>query len=162
MSTTLPDWLTFGLEKTRDYLRTLPDDAASFDMTDPGTIREESRPFHCGSIACIGGHAYLMAHGADVTKVLSPDLVNDAAMFVNDVDSGSPLYNLFYPFYLDYAEDGDWDDLTPREAAKAIDNYLAGAKEPWRGILPGDEVPYRDRWQTARWADGGEPGDDDD
>lgn len=154
----LPDWLTFGLEKTRDYLRTLPDNAASFDMTDPGTVMDGTRPFDCGSVACIGGHAYLKAHGADVTKPIIPDLVDDAASFVNGVEMDTPLHKLFYPFYLDYAFDekgedqADWDVLTPREAALAIDNYLAGADEPWRGIFHDDVVPYRNR--TLQWANG--------
>lgn len=71
----------------------------------------------CGTVACIGGWMAL-------EMKMSPQ---EAADFVFNVRSGVPKYRLFYP------EDvvDDWDEITPKKAARAIGNFLETGDPQW-------------------------------
>jgi hypothetical protein len=56
---------------------------------------------NCGTVCCIGGWVE-----AKIGKPLRPSLLGNA----ND---------LFHPYEIDY-----WDNITPKQAARAIDRYL--------------------------------------
>lgn len=77
----------------------------------------------CGTVACIGGHMALVLGDAD------PDV------FVTNAQGA--LRELFYPLVL--RRDGAvsaWNEVTPRHAVKAIDNYLTTGRAQWHKIVP--------------------------
>jgi hypothetical protein len=77
----------------------------------------------CGTVACIGGHAWLTEN---------PNDFEGASEFVMNITTGDELYKLFYETTL--------SGVTPAEGAQAIDNYLNGNTEsPWH-FIDVDEV----------------------
>lgn len=85
--------------------------------------------WECGQIGCIGGWmGFEMAEG-------------NCDFYVGDLETPgghSPaLHGLFFPHPSGCgATGGEWSQLTPRQAVRAIDKFLAsGAKYPWRGII---------------------------
>ena len=71
--------------------------------------------FDCGQVGCIGGWvAFEMKMN-----------VEESANYVDEATG--PIQSLFYP------PDNitDWDNITPKRAATAIDNFLNG-NEPWK------------------------------
>lgn len=72
----------------------------------------------CGTVACIGGWM-------------------NAVMRTPKEDRGSltytfsaPLHPVFFPDY-----DGDWDKITPKRAASAIDNFLKTGDPNWNRVM---------------------------
>jgi hypothetical protein len=77
---------------------------------------EAASQYDCGTVACIGGWAWLFEN---------PDDFDGAQNFVG-TQTGA-LDNLLYWV-------GYYGDLSPEHAADAIDNYLAGDKVPWQKV----------------------------
>jgi hypothetical protein len=106
----LYDWEVIELRHLSDMFRA---DYAiknvSFDM------REVCTSTLCGTVACIGGHIGLM-------RGWNEQLVG--AYLDETFESGRSIVKLFFPI----TEKG-WN-ATPRDAANAIDRFLAG-HEPW-------------------------------
>ena len=74
----------------------------------------------CGSVACIGGTmAQIMGMNDD-----------DAVSYVADKEAYDPIGKLFYP-----PDNIIYETITPRQAIKAIDNFLATGKPLWNKIL---------------------------
>jgi hypothetical protein len=69
-----------------------------------------SRSYKCGTVACIGGSAYLYEN---------PEMFADAAEYVSNANGR--LHQLYFPEYL---ADMDYDEITPAQAVIAIDRYL--------------------------------------
>lgn len=78
----------------------------------------------CGSVACIGGTmGQIMGMSAD-----------EASSYVyqrDPEDSKEPIAHLFYP-----PQKYDFGKITPAQAIKAIDNFLATGKPNWDKVLP--------------------------
>ena len=76
----------------------------------------------CGSVGCIGG---------TMGQIMSKD-AQEAMDYVYEKDtSGEVLRNLFYMDGFRYK----MSTATPKQAIKAIDNFLSGSKTPWKGVL---------------------------
>jgi len=84
----------------------------------------------CGTVACIGGTAYLLEN---------PNKFAAAQAYVNnhDTEADAGIDALYFPSSysgLKGVDDGTfivYDFITPAEAAKAIRRYLAGEKQFW-------------------------------
>jgi len=73
----------------------------------------------CGSVACIGG-------------TMGQIMGIDAFSYVLRKDTlGAPISNLFFP-----PQKYDFSKITPAQAIKAIDNFLATGNPLWSKILP--------------------------
>lgn len=79
----------------------------------------QRKEYNCGTIACIGGWAYLIAHGFTATY--------EADDYVISMNMDYPLYGLFYP-------SGDWGLINTKMAIKAIDNFLTTGDPKWREL----------------------------
>lgn len=77
--------------------------------------------FDCGTIACIGGHAWLVENPGDY---------RGADEYVCATEEGSPLDALYRP-----RAGVHWSRITPSQAAAAIDNYLAAGDPKWREVM---------------------------
>ena len=82
-----------------------------FNMNHSGKIA------HCGSVGCIGGNMAIIMQASRPGN------------YVYKKSPGSPLYGLFYPTPYDF------DTITPKEAAKAISNFLHTGNPHWDNIL---------------------------
>jgi hypothetical protein len=85
-----------------------------FHMGEQCTVDEEALDYKgeaCGTIACIGGHAWLLENPGDA---------KGAIRFVN-TSAPAGLARLFWGTF----------SATPREAACAIDNYLETGQPNW-------------------------------
>jgi hypothetical protein len=74
----------------------------------------------CGTVACIGGW---------VARELGMDK-DEAASFVYGIKPYSPLHELFYP-----TTDKDWNTITPKKAAQAIDNFIKTSNPKWAEVV---------------------------
>jgi hypothetical protein len=93
---------------------------------------ESADAYSCGCAACIGGHLSLVMQGADVSaSCFTKDGLIEANNYVVSQEGHPTLDNLFYPreIYTD-----DWNRITPKLAADAIDNYLTHASPLWKSI----------------------------
>ena len=90
-----------------------------------------NRVHQCGTVACIGGHVFLMHLGYDITQpmIVSTSHAYAASRFV-DGQTSKKLQKLFYPPF-----EVDWNNITPKEAAKAIRNYLKNGDPKWTEVL---------------------------
>ena len=80
----------------------------------------------CGTICCIGGTAELV--GGLRTLTLS-DLADSRAR------AGNPgLHDLFYPYETGLDE---WDSITPKQATRALRNYLTCGQPKWKKAMKG-------------------------
>ena len=71
---------------------------------------------HCGTVACIGGHMQLMGIAGLI-----------------DIPDEHPLHRLFYP---DIDESVmSWNDITPKQTIKAIDNFLVNGNPKWKEVV---------------------------
>lgn len=77
---------------------------------------------NCGTVGCIGGYADIEL-GGDGQSVLN---------FSND--RRSALNKLFFPTGYGRGVDDEWKLLTPKQAISAIQNYLDGKADPWKGV----------------------------
>ncbi len=84
-------------------------------------------PFDCGTVACVGGFAWLEENPGDFAG--ADRYVMGVKEHLGDVEEDNPLHLLYYPDNL-----AVWDHLTPVHAAVAIRNYLAGDADPWEEI----------------------------
>lgn len=82
----------------------------------------------CGTVACIGGHAWLMENPGDIDGardfVTQYEYRDSAGWFRR-----TGLALLFYPTAAGY------DRITTAEAAQAIDNYLNTGNPLWESIV---------------------------
>lgn len=76
----------------------------------------------CGSIGCIGGYMSMIMH---------PDITGN--LYVRNYRSHS-LNLLFFP--PNEVAGWDWEKITPKQAIKAIDNWLATGKPQWEKVIP--------------------------
>lgn len=74
----------------------------------------------CGTVACIGGTACLIAH--DLGLFPNPDYSNKL--------KNEELHDLFYP-----PLDGSWNDITPEQAATALRSYLTTGNAQWKAAV---------------------------
>lgn len=86
-----------------------------------------SDTYECGTIACIGGYAWLHENPGDF---------EGANLYVFQFDEGEPrhdepLGHLFYPRDIRVG----CAAITPAHAIMAIDHYLANGVTPWREIM---------------------------
>lgn len=102
----------------------------------PGT-EDEVNPYHCGTVACIGGHLSLHLQGLPVTAAqtfeITPEHQAVADQYVMERQYGSPLSPLFYP-PVGEIYSGCWHRLTPVAAADAIENFLKTGKPAWAEV----------------------------
>lgn len=84
---------------------------------------EDFSILECGSVACIGGHAWLLENPG------SYHLAREYVLGVSDI---SRIYFLYYP------DVDDWGDITVEDAVQAIENYL------------NEEYSEDDIWQHVR------------
>ncbi len=99
-------------------LRASAFDRVQFDMAADGG--------YCGTAACIAGHCLLLER----PNVTQQDVVNE-------LEGAPPRLKALY-LATDGRDERHWwdpDASNPILAAKAIDNYLAGAELPWKGVL---------------------------
>lgn len=75
--------------------------------------------YECGTVACIGGWVALQMK-------IAPE---EAAKYVYDGRSTS-LDKLYFPDVVK-----EWDLITPKKAAKAIDNFLTTGDPQWRKVV---------------------------
>jgi hypothetical protein len=62
----------------------------------------------------------------------------------------SALDRLFFPYRLEkYGLDVLWEEITPYEAAEAIDNFLRTGKPGWQKVLA-NHVSARNRWHGRK------------
>ena len=80
---------------------------------------------HCGSIACIGGYMAMVLQKpkAWVSKY------NIQPHHTDPERAPKSLVPLFFP------HEGDYDQITNKQAIKAIDNWLETGRPKWRAIL---------------------------
>ena len=80
----------------------------------------------CGTICCIGGTAEIVG---GLPMLALSDLADSRAKLGN-----SGLHNLFYPYEagLDM-----WDDITPKQACRALRNYLTCGRPKWKKAMKG-------------------------
>lgn len=85
---------------------------------------------HCGSVGCIGGWVATILYGGKIdAQKMADNEVSIDGYVANGGENGT-LDDLFYPpFSLD-----KWDDITPAQAAKAIDNLLHFGDPHWDQI----------------------------
>lgn len=74
----------------------------------------------CGTIGCIGGW---MARQMGLNEIEAHDYV---------YETPGKTYDLFFPKGLN----GDWDKITPKQAVKAIDNFLETGDPKWPQVAP--------------------------
>lgn len=76
----------------------------------------------CGTAVCIGGD---MAYHAGFTE-------NNWHKFTRNVEH-KPIWNLFFPEELPVSK--RWFTITPKQGAKAIENFLATGKPDWKNAV---------------------------
>ena len=89
-----------------------------------------TRDGNCGTVSCIGGTMALIM-GMDSA---------DAADYVRYHSVGCklakrPIASLFFP--PENPKLGDWDKITPKQAIKAIDNFLETGRPLWTKVIKG-------------------------
>lgn len=86
--------------------------------------------YDCGTVACIGGHAWLVENPKDLSG--ADDFV--IGYEPSDDETRTGLSLLFYPpvWLMRYRE------ITPAHASQAISNYLDTGDPLWGQILPPD------------------------
>lgn len=95
--------------KTFDYVSGRPEFTGHFHMG-----RWGATPASCGTAACIGGTAELIA---------GSNLFNRGKIAASD------LYDLFYPYIL--GDNEAWSSITPAQAARALRSYLTTGSANW-------------------------------
>ena len=111
----------------------------------------------CGSIACIGGSMYFLDQGV-LGANIDIQLMKEAGAFVSGVPGDSRLHELFYPTIADdllsdhaVANYMDaYESITPKEAIKAIDNYLnteIPTEDIWSHVLDRLNEELEDRYE---------------
>jgi hypothetical protein len=110
-----------ALKKVRDNLISGKIKEKQFDIS--RTFKKTS----CGTVACIGGWAYVYIMGG-ATRV-------DTEEAENFIYKAPPdLHALFFPGG-DCQSDINWYDITPAHAVKAIDMYLTTGKVDWQKAM---------------------------
>lgn len=74
---------------------------------------------YCNSVGCIGGY---------VEKEL---VLSNMSLLES---SKGAMNKLFYPDGYGKGEDDEWDTLSSKKAVIAIENYLKGHSDPWKGV----------------------------
>lgn len=150
-------WVMNALRRTRAYLKMLAvteklNKSFNMDNTCSAPVEcgyAETEAFECGAAACIGGHAFLLGQGFDVSGRVQAQAIERASDFTFAFET-SPYFEhawqrrvsrLFYPQELW----GNWSDILPSEAVVAIDNFFNGADYPWDGVFEDGKIPCRDR-----------------
>lgn len=100
-----------------------PDDKTGMYLN----MQVSARAFSCGTVACIGGHAWLIEN---------PNDFDGAMAFVHGVGCFDDLWELFYGRTSTF--------VTPDEAVQAINNYLSGKKHTAWDFLPEVELERRE------------------
>lgn len=77
----------------------------------------ENESYSCGQVACIGDWMALQIKH------------KDPAGYVHS-KHGKPIHELFFP-----PDEFDWEDITPKNAAAAIDNFRKTGDPNWYGII---------------------------
>lgn len=99
-----------------------PDDKTGMYLN----MQVSARDFSCGTVACIGGHAWLIEN---------PNDVDGAIAFVHSIGRYDNLWELFC---------GRTSSLvTPDEAIQAINNYLSGKIHSVWDFLSEEELECR-------------------
>ena len=118
--------------------------------------------YNCGTVACIGGWCWLLNNEKPVPRkdgkiIYDEGAIERADEFVEESsnEDGDKLHDLFYPPFQDislrFFEDGDienghafgtieFENVTPRAAAKAIRNYLKSGDPDWESIMKAQEL----------------------
>lgn len=86
---------------------------------DEASVDNTGEAYSCGTVACIGGHAYLLENPGDFAG---------ASRYVANQNSHAPIDRLFYPRCDDY------NVITPALASIAIHKYLDGERYFWDHI----------------------------
>lgn len=99
-------------------------------------MRTSSAKYECGSVGCIGGWAWVAMNLDAVERDADDGLfkltnyqTDRASNFVHEMSSKELLHLFFPPFSADY------DSITTKEAALAIDNYLTTGYAQWESVL---------------------------
>ena len=118
--------------------------------------------YNCGTVACIGGWCWLLNNEKPVPRkdgkiIYDEGAIERADEFVEESsnEDGDKLHDLFYPPFRDISlrlfEEGDlenseafetieFENVTPRAAAKAIRNYLKSGDPDWESIMKEQEL----------------------
>lgn len=97
------------------------------------TLRHSNHRSHCGTVACIGGWIWLLNKEEPLDNgEYTPDAHERATEFVSEPnpEDSDGLYHLFYP-----KEVAHWSDISPKEAAAAIRNYIAHGDPQWEDVV---------------------------
>lgn len=101
------------------------------------TLSHSNHRSHCGTVACIGGWVWLLnKEQPEDNGEYTQDAHERATDFVSGFVSGSNpkdpdgLYHLFYPKNV-----ACWSDISPKEAAVAIRNYIANGDPQWENTV---------------------------
>lgn len=137
---TLDEYIALG--RVYQVLSAMPDDDETSMMANDAPImfgmNYSCDPQGCGTVMCIGGHAKFFMLGCcrvqDYSKVIA-DYVHE--------HRSQALYELYFPHNINIS----WDDITPRMAAEAIDNFMRYNDPRWRtieGTMNRDDDEYAD------------------
>jgi len=97
------------------------------------TLSHSNHRSHCGTVACIGGWIWLLnKEQPNDNGEYSAEAISRAVDFVGEPEPDDPdkLYYLFYPREVRW-----WSDISPKEAAAAIRNYLAHGDPMWDYVV---------------------------
>lgn len=119
-----------------------------------GAENVDNTPYHCGTVACIGGWCSLVAQGVVSLDSKEPvkltyDMVETADGYVSqfsyeeddDMMRRGPLRALFYPSI----DSPYWGRISPKHAVTAINNVLEHGEPMWLDVLELGEEARNDQ-----------------
>lgn len=100
---------------------------------------ENTRKDPCGAVACIGGWMKIHMLGVKPNPKTGlydvGEYIRQAADYVYDVeDSGKPIERLFFPKAIN---NSTWSNIKPKQAKRAIGNFLMTGFPKWRDAVSG-------------------------
>jgi hypothetical protein len=109
-----------------------------FERDEDGETHTIGTPMHtCGTAMCIGGTMQLCLSGIGLDVVDLTDTQDVLLVEKSEIENEVVFVHLFYPSLIYH-----WENITPADAVKAIDNFLAGnTKDPWGPLR--DEINGR-------------------
>lgn len=108
---------------------------ASYDFTDRRfNMSSAIADYDCGTALCIGGWVRLLRDGPVPPEVIEEPLAADIEAYVFGSRSPS-LRTLYFPAFYD---ETSWDDVTPEDGIRAIENFLITGFPNWKEAIRAD------------------------
>lgn len=136
----IKQWEHDALVNLIEYLPTLEAIAEAWDTPTAGNgfcMYEPGQSWKCGTVACIGGWAYIISKVDKRLKRVNAYVrrhepeYNYSADPIEVLSSPSPLSGLYYPVGVD----DRWDEITPSVAVDGIKNFLNTGDPKWVELL---------------------------